>query len=51
MALEVRGFNLTNKRIYIREVADTVRDRYLRRGIMIAAFIVLAASIYFRIVR
>ena len=50
MALEVRGFNLTNQRTYIREVVDTPRDRILRRAILIVAFIILVASIYFRIV-
>ena len=47
MALEVRGFNLPNRRVYIREVADTPQDAVLRRVIMVIAGLILVVSIYF----
>jgi len=49
MALEVRGFNLPTKRVYIREVVDSPRDRALRRLVVIGALLLLALSIYLRI--
>jgi len=49
MALEVRGFNLPIKRVYIREVLDTPKDSRLRFVIISGAVLLLALSIYLRV--
>ncbi len=48
MALEVRGFNLKTKRVYIREVFDTQRDQFLRRGFIVVTIMILIVSVYFK---
>lgn len=47
MALEVRGFNLKTKPVYIRDVPDTSQDKLLRKVIFAFTLIIVISSIYF----
>lgn len=45
MALETRGFNLPNRKVYLYVPDDTQRDRMLRWGILAATVVLIVASL------
>jgi energy-coupling factor transport system permease protein len=51
MALEVRGFNLTNPRSYLHQVADSPLDRNLRRLMIILTLLFIVGYYAWRFVR
>jgi energy-coupling factor transporter transmembrane protein EcfT len=50
MALEVRGFDLPTRRVYITEVPDTRLDHTIRVALVVLSVLLIGVSILLRII-